>query len=128
MVLPPVVRGVIVTQTFCVFVISMICLKSGVAAILSALLGGVVCLLPAWGFARCFFGGYANKRSARGVLNRLYWAEAIKLILTILGICFCMQWPDLLPIPFFVSFVVCQFVYWINGLVSSVQEKIDYVR
>ena len=75
--------------------------KNGEAV--SALLGGVVAILPSVVFARFLFR-YQGARSAKKIVNNFYLGEAAKMALSILLFAVVFQFYRVAPIVFFVTY------------------------
>lgn len=97
-------------------------LFSGDQAAWSALIGGLVCILPNIYFAYRLFQ-YQGARLAKKILQGFYRGEAVKLILT--GILFALVWNYLKvsPLPFMLAFIAAQMVFWIAPLFVDSNNK-----
>ncbi len=82
----------------------------------SALLGGIICLIPNAYFAYRTFA-YQGAQAARKIVNSFYKAEAVKLGLTALffGLTFKYVKP-LEPLSLFMTFFIVQVVHWLAPL------------
>lgn len=94
----------------------------GRGAGISALLGGLICIIPQVVFMKIYFKDF-NERSVgvsvnlKHVLRRFYWGEAVKLLIAILLFTVSFQWGKLEALPLFVSFMASQLVYWAVTLI-----------
>lgn len=91
-------------------------LTGGVAAI-SALLGGLASVLPAFYFAYRFFA-VTHARQAGRIISAFYWGELTKLLLSAFLIIFISKiWPEIAIIPFFSGFAAACLGIWLAPLV-----------
>lgn len=93
-------------------------LYQGLYASLSVGLGGLIGILPGFVFAS-FYPSYPIKIQdrARYIVKRLYWAETVKLLVTVVLFILSFQWHDLLASYLFISFIILQFISVIVSLV-----------
>jgi ATP synthase protein I len=107
-----VIRRLIAIQLGLTLVIALISLSiGGVKAFASATLGGLVCLLPNLFFAWLVFK-YQGARRAKKIVHTFYKAEAIKTILTIVLFAIVFIMFDIVPLAFFISYLVVQMSHW----------------
>ena len=86
---------------------------AGPAALLSALTGGLVCLVPQLYFV-WRLGGVRGGRRARQYVANFYRAEAGKFGLTVaLFVMVFVTVPPSNPIFFFSAYVAAQFMHWL---------------
>lgn len=80
-------------------------------ALISSVLGGLVCLLPSLLFAINFFK-YKGAQHTRKILSAFYLGEAIKLLLT--GLLFALVFINykVNAAAFFTTFISVQAMYW----------------
>jgi len=100
-------------QTIVVFCFSLILFVfQGINSAGSALLGGLVCVLPSTLFAMRLakhFGAHAVKR----FLRDFYIGEAIKLLLTAVLILLVLGFVETHIVAFFLGFIVAEFSFWL---------------
>ena len=86
-------------------------LVGDVNALISALLGGMVCFLPGMLFAILFFR-YGGAQHSRKIISAFYLGEALKLILS--GVLFVVVFTlyKVAAGAFFITFIAVQMMYW----------------
>ena len=94
----------------------------GAMASLSALLGGLVCVVPNVYFVRQLFK-YKGARAAKQIVNGFYKGEALKLLLTIALFLLVFKLIKINPLVFFVAFIAAQMVFWFVPLISNIKRK-----
>ena len=115
---PPIVRQLLWYQLAgCVFLL-LVGLLWGPVTAYSALLGGLVCLLPNCYFAYRAFK-YQGARAARQIGRSFYWREAGKLVIT--AVLFALVFSQVRPINALGVFVGYALVQLINWLVPIMQ-------
>ncbi|WP_425548603.1 ATP synthase subunit I [Allohahella marinimesophila] len=85
---------------------------SGAVAAFSALLGGLICMIPGLYFSLAMFR-YQGARSARLILQTTYKAETIKMVMTAAG--FAAAFILVKPLSaghLFAAFIAVQAVHW----------------
>lgn len=90
---------------------------------MSALLGGLICLLPnAWLVHKAFaFGG---AQSAQRIVNSFYKGEAGKFLLTVCGFSLVFAWVrPLHPLVLMGTFVVVQAVSWFTSVILKTRVR-----
>lgn len=86
-------------------------MTKGREASFSALVGGIIAVLPTFIFAQLFFK--INKTEpAKQVLGRFYLAEALKLLLTTLLFTLAFQWSKLNLTLLLLTFIATHAGYW----------------
>ena len=80
-------------------------------AVYSALLGGVVCILPTMYFAHKLFQ-HRGARQARNIVKSFYVGEAVKIIFSILLFSLVFLYVTIEPLAFFSTFIVVQCMHW----------------
>jgi len=116
---PLVVRRLLLYQAAGCLVVTLIGLFWGLVTAYSALLGGLVCLLP-----NCYFAYRAFKfqgaRAARHIIRSFYAGEAGKLMLTavLFGLVFS-QVSSINALAVFLGFGAVQFIQWLVPIVQS---------
>ncbi|MFI4963327.1 MAG: ATP synthase subunit I [Legionellales bacterium] len=78
----------------------------------SALLGGMVCIIPNAYFALKLFK-HQGARAAKQIVNSFYKAEALKIILSIFLFTAVFVLCRITPLAFFVSYIVVQTTHWL---------------
>ena len=78
----------------------------------SALLGGMVCLIPTGFFAWLAFR-YTGAQSAQRIVGAFYMGEALKLFLTMALFTVIFIWIDVVAVPFFGAFIATQGLVWL---------------
>ena len=94
----------------------------GTIAGLSALLGGLVCVIPNAYFARQLFqhhGAQAAKKIVRG----FYKGAAAKLILTMILFALVFKFIHIVPWLFFAVYIAVQLVIWFAPLIFNSKTK-----
>lgn len=116
---PPVVRSVLLYQAVGCLVVSLTGLLWGVVTAYSALLGGLVCLVP-----NCYFAYRAFKfqgaRAAQHIVRSFYAGEAGKIIIT--ALLFALVFSRVSPInalAVLLGFGAIQLVHWLVPIVQS---------
>ena len=94
----------------------------GVMAAISALLGGLVSIVPNAYFARKLFQ-YQGARAARQIVNGFYKGEAMKLLLTVTLFAVVFKWFNIIPLVFFLVFIMTQMVFWFSPLIFNNQNR-----
>lgn len=95
---------------------------SGQIAFWSAILGGLVCVVPNVYFAKKLFR-YTGARAARKIVNSFYQGEALKLLLTIGLFVLVFKLVKIIPWLFFAAFMAAQIVFWFVPLISNIKQK-----
>ena len=91
-------------------------LLSSTTAAMSALLGGMVSIVPTAYFAIKLFR-YQGARAARQIVNSFYKGEALKLILTIVLFALVFKFFNIIPLVFFATYIVVQMMFWFAPLI-----------
>jgi len=81
-------------------------------ALISAILGGLVCFMPGLLFAILFFR-YKGAQQSSKIMSSFYLGEVIKLFLT--GVLFVVVFINykVNPSAFFITFIAVQMLYWL---------------
>ena len=77
----------------------------------SALLGGIVCIIPNAYFAITLFK-YQGARAAKQIVNSFYKGEALKIILSVLLFAVVFIWCRITPLAFFSSYILVMMTHW----------------
>ncbi|MFT4059365.1 MAG: F0F1 ATP synthase subunit I [Legionella sp.] len=88
----------------------------GANAASSAVLGGMVCVVPNVYFASKLFK-YQGARSARQIVNSFYKGEAIKIFLSIVLFTAVFVWIKITPLAFFAAYIMILITHWFAPLV-----------
>jgi ATP synthase protein I len=118
-----VVRRVIELQSLTVLVVyALTWVLVGSQQSVSALLGGLVGLLPNMLFA-VLFGRKEPGKTATQVVRAFYFGEALKLLLTALLFVIVFHLPGISALPLFIAFVAVTVVFWFSLLLSNYQSS-----
>lgn len=113
-------RGIVrlwLIQLSTTLVFAALCaVTNGANAASSALLGGMICVIPNAYFARKLFK-YQGARAARQIVNSFYKGEAVKIILSVLLFAAVFMWVKITPWAFFVSYIIILMTHWFAPLV-----------
>lgn len=101
------------------FVVVMVVLQ-GRAAAFSAFLGGFVCILPSFLYIRRVLM-VTGAQNAKQICRQFYLGETIKIVLTIALSLLVFRWQGLLPLPYFLGFLVAQSVFLITPWIITSQ-------
>lgn len=77
----------------------------------SAVMGGLVCVIPSAYFARKLFQ-YQGARAARKIVNNFYQGEACKIALSVVLFALVFACFKINPVVFFGTYIVTQLVFW----------------
>lgn len=113
------VKRLLKTQLLSTLVISLLLLlffgkKEGV----SALLGGLVALVPSILFAKQMFR-YQGARAARQIVKSFYLGEALKILLTAILFTLVFVLYKVAPLAFFFTYIVVLMNYWFAPLIFA---------
>lgn len=97
-------------------------LISGSTAAFSAIVGGLVCVVPNACFVRKLFK-HNGARAARQIVNGFYKGEALKLTLSILLFALVFRFLKINPLVFFVAYIAAQMVFWFAPLIVINKRK-----
>jgi ATP synthase protein I len=93
-------------------------LASGLTAAISALLGGLVSIVPNIYFALKLFR-YQGARAAKQIVNSFYKGEAAKIALSVLMFALVFKFFTIIPLVFFAVYIVVQMVVWFAPLIFA---------
>lgn len=79
----------------------------------SALLGGLVAIIPNAFFARNVFK-YQGAHAAKKIVNSFYKGEALKIILSIILFTIVFNFCKITPLAFFASYVLILMTHWLS--------------
>lgn len=97
-------------------------ISNGMDAALSALMGGVVCVLPNAFFVRKLFK-HSGARAARQIVNGFYKGEAYKLILSVSMFALVFKYLNIQALVFFVAYIAAQSMFWFAPLIVVNKRK-----
>jgi ATP synthase protein I len=113
-------RGIVrlwLLQTGVTLAFSTLCaLLYGVNAAGSALLGGIVCIVPNAYFARKLFQ-YHGARAAKQIVNSFYKGEALKIVMSIFLFTAVFLLFKITPLAFFSSYIMILMTHWFAPLI-----------
>lgn len=113
-------RGIVrlwLVQISVTSVIAVLCaITYGAHAAISALLGGIVYIVPNAYFASKLFK-YQGARSAKQIVNSFYKGEALKIIISIFLFTAVFVLFKITPLAFFVSYIVILMTHWFTPLI-----------
>ncbi len=89
---------------------------AGTTAALSAILGGLVCIVPNAYFARALFQ-YQGARAAKQIVTRFYKGEALKIVLAMTLFTLVFKLFTIIPLVFFAVYIVTQMIFWFAPLI-----------
>ena len=92
-------------------------------ASLSAIAGGIVCVLPNTYFAIKLFR-YTGARAARKIVNGFYQGEALKLMLSAALFAMVFNCLTIAPLVFFVAYLAAQMVFWFATLIIANKNRL----
>lgn len=97
-------------------------LTLGYVAAKSAILAGLVCIIPNILFAWKLFY-YRGARSAKKIVNSFYTGEAIKLFTAMVLFALVFMFTEIRPLVFFLTFIVVQMSIWFAPLFLDKQQN-----
>lgn len=90
----------------------------GVNAAQSAILGGLVCVIPNAYFANRMFK-HQGARAAKQIVSSFYKGEALKIILSIFLFTAVFILCRITPLAFFVSYIAVLMTHWLAPLIIT---------
>ena len=102
----------VIIQALIVIVITAIFTLSSFKAAYSVSLGGACCVVPSLYFAHKLFR-YVTQTMNPKAMRAFYRGEVIKLVLIGVLSVLVFKFIPILPLNFFIGFVVAQFAFWI---------------
>ncbi|MCW8445235.1 F0F1 ATP synthase subunit I [Fluoribacter gormanii] len=113
-------RGIVrlwLVQLSATLIIAALCaLVYGTNAASSALLGGLVCIVPNAYFASKLFK-YQGARSAKQIVNSFYKGEALKIVISIFLFTAVFLLFKITPLAFFASYIMILMTHWFAPLI-----------
>lgn len=92
--------------------LSLLFLFVSTAAVYSALLAGLVAIMPNGLFAYRLFK-YSGAQSAKSIVSALYRGEAMKLVITMVFMAVIFRFIPILAWPFFATYILVLMVFWV---------------
>ena len=99
-----------------IVITALFAIAYGANAAGSALLGGMVCIVPNAYFAIQLFK-YQGARSARQIVNSFYKGEALKIIISIFLFTAVFMLIKITPFAFFSSYIMILMTHWFAPLI-----------
>jgi ATP synthase protein I len=113
------VQRVLQLQVLAMLLVFLVSLGlGGKQSALSALVGGMIGLIPNLCFA-WLFGRKNPAKTAKQVVSAFYFGETIKLIITAILFAIAFQWSGLLPLPLFAAFGLVMAAFWFALLLGN---------
>lgn len=94
----------------------------GAKAASSALLGGLICVIPNICFGRMVFK-HRGARAAKQIVSSFYKGEALKMVLTIILFALVFINYSVAPLAFFLTYIIVQLSHWFVPLVLTNKTK-----
>ncbi|WP_234802469.1 MULTISPECIES: ATP synthase subunit I [Legionella] len=85
---------------------------------MSALLGGMVAIVPSALFARKLFQ-YQGARAARQIVKGFYLGEALKIVSSVILFALVFMLFKIAPLAFFFTYIVVLMNYWLAPLIFA---------
>ena len=99
-----------------VFIALVAVLVRNKTAAVSAVTGGLVCVLPNAYFVSKLFR-HNGACAARQIVNGFYKGEALKLMLSVALFALVFKFLNVNPLVFFVAYIAAQMVFWFSPLI-----------
>ncbi|AOY89433.1 F0F1 ATP synthase subunit I [Marinobacter salinus] len=116
---PPIARWFVIESVILVFVCVVFLLLRGQVSGYSALVGGLIFLVPHGFFALKAFR-YSGARSARKIISSFYQGEAGKLILCAIFFTMAFKWIQPLDVAaLFLTFAIMLVTNWLTPLLAG---------
>jgi ATP synthase protein I len=113
------VRRLLEIQCIISAIIALVLLLAfGIQAAFSALLGGMVAIIPIALFARKLFY-YQGARAARQIVKSFYIGEALKMLLSMTLFILVFTLLRINPLAFFITYIVVLMCYWFAPLIFA---------
>ena len=107
-----VVKRLIASQLAVTFVLSLLFASMSGRAAYSAMLGGLIAVIPNGVFAYRLFARKGAQVASK-IVNALYRGEAIKLLITILLLMLVFRFIPVAALAFFTTYILALLVFWI---------------
>lgn len=88
----------------------------------SALLGGLVAILPSVLFAKTLFR-HQGAGAAKKILKSFYWGEALKIVWSIILFALVFFLVEIVPFAFFITYIGVLMNHWFTPLLFSPRKK-----
>lgn len=98
------------TVTF--LLVLLFAITSNTNAAISALLGGLICIIPNAYFANKMFK-HQGARAAKQIVNSFYKGEAMKIVISVFLFTTVFVFYRITPLAFFVSYIVVLMTHWL---------------
>ncbi|KTC84712.1 ATP synthase subunit I [Legionella drozanskii LLAP-1] len=85
---------------------------------MSAVIGGMVAIIPSALFARKLFQ-YQGARAARQIVKSFYLGEALKIMSSVILFTFVFMWLKIAPLAFFFTYIVVLMNHWFAPLIFA---------
>ena len=116
-------QRLLLIQLSVALLITVIALLSGnTIAAISAIAGGLVCVVPNAYFVRKLFRHH-GAHAARQIVNGFYKGEAMKLLLSMTLFALVFKYCKINPLVFFVAYIAAQMVFWFAPLIIVNKHK-----
>lgn len=110
-------RRLIVVQLSITLLLCLIAVMfSSMEAAKSVLLGGLVCIIPNAYFAKKLFQ-HQGAQATKKIISNFYQGEALKIILSVALFALVFKFMRIMPLLFFVSYMLVQWVIWFAPLI-----------
>lgn len=109
-------RLIICQLSITILIATVFALLWNVTAAMSALLGGLVSIVPTAYFAIKLFK-YHGARAARQIVNGFYKGEALKIALTAILFTLVFKFFTIIPLVFLAVYILAQMVFWFAPLI-----------
>ena len=107
-----ILKGILIVQSVLTLVLAVFyALVYSKIAALSALIGGITCILPNVVFAVVAFK-YQGARSAKKIVQSFYTGEALKLFIAVILFAMVFSLLKIEPVAFFVTYIMVQMCVW----------------
>lgn len=119
------VKKIFVLQSATTIVTALLCLgwRFQWQAVYSALLGGIVSILPTFFFAIVLFY-HQGARNAKNIANNFYRGEALKIALSMLLFVMVYKFFAINPLIFIMTYSVVSTLSWFCALYSETKVKV----
>jgi ATP synthase protein I len=107
-----IVKRLIATQLAVTLILSLLFVFMSGKAAYSALLGGLVAIIPNCLFA-CRLFAHTGAQAAKAIISSLYRGEAIKLFITIILLVIIFRFIPITALAFFSTYILALMVFWI---------------
>lgn len=117
------INKLLIAQSILVILIALtVLLIKGKNDSISALLGGLVAILPSLLFARKLFR-HSGARAAREIVKGFYIGEALKIVSSIALFAIVFIFYKVQPVVFFVTYIAVVMTHWFSPLIIDNQQN-----